>query len=55
MIRTNREIRETVFTPEACYRLKGLYLYEIVLSLKKLSDENLLDDPYLLQISPVRR
>ena len=34
MARTNREIRETVFIQEACYRLKGLYLYEIVLSLK---------------------
>ncbi|MBN1938444.1 MAG: hypothetical protein JW843_02590, partial [Candidatus Aminicenantes bacterium] len=53
-VRTNREIREIVFAPEAFYRLKGLYLYQIELSLKKLTDENLLDDPYYFQISPGR-
>ncbi len=55
VVRTNREIRKTVFHPEPFYRLKGLYLYEIELTLEKRSDENLLDEPYLLQIAPVRR
>ena len=55
IVRTNREMRETILVPGAPYRLKDLYLYQIELSLKKFTDENLLSDPYLLKIVPVRR
>ncbi|NMD11833.1 MAG: hypothetical protein GYA74_11730, partial [Acidobacteria bacterium] len=51
---TAREIKETVFAPRAAYRLRDLYLYEIGLTLKKHSGENLLVDPYLLKITPLR-
>jgi hypothetical protein len=52
--RTSREIKETVFGPGAAYRLRDLFIYEVVVTLKKFSDENLLVDPYLLRISPGR-
>lgn len=51
---TAEEIKETVFAPRAEYRLRDLYLYEIGLTLKKHSGENLLVDPYLLKITPLR-
>ncbi|MCX6566692.1 MAG: hypothetical protein NTW38_09805 [Candidatus Aminicenantes bacterium] len=53
-VRTDREIKKTVFEPKAHYRLRDLYVYEIGLSLKKFSGENLLVDPYFFKISPVR-
>jgi len=52
--RTAREIKEWVFEPKTAYHLRDLYVYEIDLTLKKINDENLLVDPYLLRISPVR-
>jgi hypothetical protein len=52
--RTSKEMKETIFVPTAAYRLRDLYIYEVVLSLKKFSGENLLVDPYLLRISPGR-
>jgi hypothetical protein len=52
--RTDREIKGLIFTPRAFYRLRDLYVYEIGLSLKKFSEENLLVDPYLFRISPIR-
>lgn len=53
--RTSREMRELVFEPREAYRLGGLHLYEIGLSLRKTSGENLLEDPYLLRITPMRK
>ena len=52
--RADREIKGLIFDPKAPYRLRDLYIYEIDLSLKKFSGENLLVDPYFLKISPVR-
>lgn len=52
--RTVREKKELVFTPAAAYPLRGLFIYEIDIDFKKLSDENLKVDPYLLQIVPLR-
>jgi len=52
--RTSREMKERIFEPKEAYRLGGLYLYEIGLSLRKTSSENLLENPYLLRITPVR-
>ncbi|MGB8953506.1 MAG: hypothetical protein WCC06_12675 [Candidatus Aminicenantales bacterium] len=51
---TNQERKQLSFSPPAYYPLRHLYLYEINLSLKKLSDENLLIDPYFLQILPLK-
>jgi hypothetical protein len=55
VIATNLETKELTLSPGRSYRLKDLFLYEIDLSLKKISGENLLIDPYLLKIVPVRR
>jgi len=53
--RTNREMAERVFTPAAAYRWRGLYVYDLTVDLRKYSDENLLEDPYLVQILPLRK
>ncbi|MBN1272441.1 MAG: hypothetical protein JXB26_09230 [Candidatus Aminicenantes bacterium] len=50
--KTDHEIREINFTPEAFYPLKKLCLYQINISLKQLSDELLLRHPFYLRIIP---
>jgi hypothetical protein len=51
--KTRFEKKERIFAPPAFYRFRNLYLYEIDLTLKKHSTENLLINPYLLQIAPI--
>lgn len=52
--KTSREMKEWAFAPPASYRLGDLYVYDLTVELKKFSGENLLEDPYLIQIVPVR-
>jgi hypothetical protein len=52
--KTSREMKETVFAPAAFFRLRDLYVYDLTVELKKFSDENLLEDPHLVQIIPLK-
>jgi len=52
--KTKFEKKEIVLSPQAFYRLRNLFLYEINLELKKYSTESMLVDPYLLQIFPLK-
>ena len=52
--RTDHEKKEIVFTPAAAYPLRDLFIYKVVIDFKKLSDESLKVDPYLLQVIPLR-
>jgi len=53
--KTSRETAEKVFTPSASYRWRGLHVYDLTVDLRKFSDENLLEDPYLVQVIPLRK
>jgi len=52
--RTDHEKKEIVFTPAAAYPLRDLFIYEVVVDFRKLSDESLKVDPFLLQVIPLR-
>ena len=52
--RTILEKKEFLLEPPAAYRVKGLYLYEVVLDLTKYSTENMQLDPFFFSITPVR-
>ena len=52
--RTDHERKEIVFTPAASYPLRGLCIYEVTIDFKKLTDESLKVDPYLLQVIPLK-
>ncbi len=54
VVPTSREFRLLQFEPQAAYRWRGLYVYDIDIDLRHSSDEFMLDAPYLLQITPVR-
>ena len=50
--RTDREMKEIVFTPAAAVPLGNLFVYEIAIDFRKLSNENLKVDPNLLRVIP---
>jgi hypothetical protein len=50
--RTIRRKNEFTFAPQAAYRVKGLYVYEIDVEIGKDSTENMRVDPYFLSIKP---
>ncbi|MDD8027902.1 MAG: hypothetical protein PHI34_15490 [Acidobacteriota bacterium] len=50
--RTDRETKTLIFRPAAAYRVRGLYLYILNVSLEHLSDEPMLESPYRLRILP---
>ena len=52
--KTSYEKRSITINPSAHYPHKNLYLYEIHLSLTKLSSESMLVDPFFFQIVPTR-
>jgi hypothetical protein len=52
--KTTHEKKELALSPPAFYQLKNLYLYEVNITLKKLSSENMLIDPYYFYIEPVK-
>ena len=54
IIPTSREFRLLQFMPQAAYRWRGLYMYEIGVDLRQSSDEFMPAAPYLLKITPVR-
>ena len=51
---TSFEVREIDLALPAYYPLKNLCLYEINLTLTQSTDENMLRQPYLFQIIPLR-
>jgi hypothetical protein len=53
VVPTNREFRLLQFEPQAAYPWRGLYLYQIGVDLSQVSDENMLDAPYLVKVTPV--
>lgn len=52
--KTKYEKRELAFSPPVYYPFRNLHLYEVSLTLKKYSKENLLVDPYFLQVLPLK-
>jgi hypothetical protein len=50
--KTSFEKKEMMLSPPAFYPLKSLCLYEINLTLKKFSAENMLIDPFCFYIVP---
>ena len=52
--KTTHEKKELVLSPPARYQLKNLCLYEVNITLKKFSSENMLIDPYYFYIEPVK-
>jgi hypothetical protein len=52
--RTILQTKESVFSPPAYYRIKGLYIYEIDLDIRKYSPENMRSDPFFLSITPLK-
>jgi hypothetical protein len=55
IIETSREFRLLQFEPLAVYRWRGLYLYDINIDLRQISDEPMSGAPYLLKITPARK
>ena len=54
IVPTAREFRLLQFEPQAAYRWRGFYLYQIDIDLRQSSEEYMPDAPYLLQITPDR-
>ncbi len=52
--RTDREAKTLVFRPAASYRIGGLRLYLLNVTLEHASGESMLDAPYRVRIRPVR-
>jgi len=48
------QIDEVSLSPATSYPFKRLHYYEINLSLKKMSSESMLIDPYFLKVTPVK-
>jgi hypothetical protein len=54
IVPTAREFRLLQFEPQTAYRWRGFFLYQVDIDLHQLSNETMLEAPYLLQITPVR-
>ena len=52
--KTSYERKEFILTPQIYYPFKKLFLYEILIDLKKYSSESMLIDPYFFQILPLK-
>jgi hypothetical protein len=50
--RTDRETKSLLFRPKASYKVRGLFLYLLNISLEHVSDESMLEAPYRLRIRP---
>jgi len=50
--RTSHENKQIEYSPPAYYPSKNLYLYDVNLDLRKLSEENMLINPFYLYIVP---